>query len=777
MKPELTTKAPRHAAGRAGDPKLAGDFSVRYLLEILFRRKRLFLIPVLLTPILGFLVSYLVKDSYMSTTTILLGKDEILNPLVRYDTAVSLTDENRLGSFQKIIYSRTLIEDAVRKLGLDKQAKSDLELEALINDVRANIHVFTLAVDSFQIGCSARSPVLARDMVKAISDLFIEKSLAGSRREAMTAVNFIQKQLDHYKEELDRTERELQEFRQKNAETLRLSLSLGGMLNEYRAKALDAELELKQEQLNEKLLAQRLTGEKPMVVAQALFVQNTPYQRAYQELQVRMGNLLATRDRSHPEVLKLQREMDYITSLLEREKKEHQATESQEVRSPVYQEVTARLEDTRIKIKVLEQKIAEFQRVQKEVHAQLVDVPALDKEQDRLEGEVKVTREIYDTLRLKLEHARVSCEVEIEQQTNRFSIIDPPLVPLARYKPIRKQFISGGVVGGVCFSLILVFLLEFTDPRVLRPVEILRRAQLPLLGSLPKLYRFGELAPLPVGPWITRYWTRLLERLRRPAFLHWLPVVRQMDRGLRFVFAARRFVMPREFPESFVLPATRLQQVGASETPEDEALDDYIERLRSVAIAARSAYDVPDRLVWMVASTRANEGKSLFARNLAVVLAGDLKRPICLVDANLPNPTLSRQSGHTMPGLAEIVEGRAQLEQALVPGGAPNLFVLPVGHPTEYPEVLFHTAAFRELLGQLRERFALTLLEVPDLITHTDGQLVAPATDGVLFMTRLYTTKRHAALVALTKIPHEKIIGIVVNYAEYWIPEWLYRWI
>ena len=236
-------------------------------------------------------------------------------------------------------------------------------------------------------------------------------------------------------------------------------------------------------------------------------------------------------------------------------------------------------------------------------------------------------------------------------------------------------------------------------------------------------------------------------------------------------------MLPRDYLADLVLPHARLQQAGTLDTPQDEALDDYIERLRGIAITARAAYEAPDKLLWMVTSTRPNEGSSLFIQNLAVVLAGDLKRPICIMDANLPNPEISRRAGRVTPGLAEVVEGRATLDDVLLPGGAPNVFILPAGQATEYAEVLFNTAAFHMLLEQLREKFALTLLEAPDLIGNAAGQMIAPATDGVLFLTRLYVTKKQAVNAALAKVPSEKLIGIVVNYAEYWIPEWLYRWI
>ncbi len=750
---------------------MAGEFSLRNLLEILFRRKRVFLVPVILTPVFSLLIFLLIKPSYMSSTTILLGKEDILNPLVRYETAVAMTDYNRLGAFQKVIYSRPLLEEAIHKLDLDAGVKNDVEMERIVNRLRDNIHVIALSADSFQIGCTAPEAVLAKNMVETVSRLFIEKSLQGSRREAMTAVNFLQKEVDHYAQELDSIERALQQFRQANMETLRQVATLGGQLNDYSNKTLEAELDLRQEQLNEKLLTARLSGEKPMVVAQALYVQNTPYQKQYQELQLRMGNLLATREKSHPEVLKLQREMDYITSLLEDEKKTGQASETQEVRSPVYQEVSARLEDTRIRIRVLEQKVAEYQRLQDDTRKKLLDVPELEKEQARMESEIKLTRELYDTLRTKLEQARVTCEVEIEQQSNRFTIIDPPVVPLSRYKPGRTAFFIGGIAGGLCLGFLVVFLLEFTDPRLVRSHEILRSTGLRSVGVLPKLFHFGETEQFCL---LGR--TRDSTQAQRPASS--TSVAGRIQSGLRQAFCVRRFIMPPDMPADFIIGASRPQHADATGTPEEKAADDFIEHIRDTAIAARSAFEVPDRLVWMVTSANPEDGKTLLTANLGIVLASDLKKPVLLVDANLRTPTLSRHFGHAgAPGLAEVVEGRAALDEVLVTLDAPGLSLLPAGLSTEGPEVLYNTVAFYELLETLRSRYALTLMEVPALLANSAGRLIAPQADGVLLITRLYTTKRKVIEAAIEKLPAEKIIGLVFNFAEYWIPDWLYKWV
>jgi len=772
----MTGKAPKKIQPLKMEARVAGDFSLRYLIEILFRRKRVFLVLLILTPILSMFLSLLIKPSYMSSTTILLGKEDILNPLVRYETAVAMTDYNRLGSFQKIIYSRPLIEDTIHKLGLDKGCKTDQQIEGLVNDIRANIHVIGLAVDSFQVGCSARDPVMAKNLVETISRLFIEKSLAGSRREAMAAVDFIQKELDHYRDELERMEGALQDFRQANAETLQQLVGLGGQLHDYVTKELDAELELKQEQLNEKLLAERLAGEKPMVVSQALFVQNTPYQRQYQELALRMGNLLATRDKMHPEVQKLQREMDYIKALLESEKQKNEASETQQVRSPVFQEVSARLEDSRIKIKVVEQKVAEFHRMADATRQKLLSVPQLEREQRRMEGEVKLTREISDNLRMKLEQARVSREVEIEQQANRFTIIDPPLVPLARYKPIRKNFVVAGLAGGICLGFMVVFMLEFADPRIVRSGDLTRRLGLPLIGALPKLYRGKK--PLTLPGWLQKRWDRVLAMSGHPRWRWSQRVGSLVNVGLGVAFRARRFELPWTVSPDFLVNVERMRLVGLSLDPCEVALDDFIERLRTIAMASRSAFDPPTSLVLMVSSARPGEGKTFMTANLGMVLASDFKQPVLLVDGNLHKSDLSALfKADTAPGLGDVVDGRAELERSIMATATPNLSLLPAGKVTEYGEVLFNSAAFGRLLDQVRERYAIVLIDAPDLMVHSDGAVIAPQADGVLLVSRLYATKMKVVEAAVRKLPHEKLVGVVVNYTEYWLPEWLYRWV
>ena len=735
-------------------PRLVGEFNLKYLLEVFWRRKRLLPAPILFTPILAVLLSYLIPPAYLSTTTIVLKNTEILNPLVRYETAVSLTDYDRLKRFEKMVYSRPLIEEAIAEMGMFREGMDPKELEWMVEQVRSGIRLIGLTGDSFQIGYSASDPVQAKEMVETISNLFIERSLESSRREASVAVDFIREQLEYYAAALDDAEDKLQAFKTENIDSLQRLNTLSGELREYQNKKLDAEMDLQQKELTAKLVRERLDGEKPMVVAQALFVQNTPYKKQYQELQMKLGELLSTRKESHPEVIKVKRELEFIDKLLKAEREQRSASEQREVRSPVYEELTARLEDTQIEVRVLKDEIAEYTKIIADLRAKLEKMPELQRRLDQLQAQVRTNEEIYDTLRIKLEHAKVSREVEMQQQTNRFEIIDPPLVPLSRYQPIRKYFLAAGLAGGFMLSISLVFLVEFLDPRVLRAGELVRKFGYNILGDVPKVFR------RPQGPTV---------------FHRFLParLVGLFEPLLR----SKRLVLPGDFPENKILDRPALR---AAETPQrsgERDPRDFINAFRELHVHLRSSFEEKDGLVCGVASATAGEGKTLITSNLAALAAADLDKPVLVIDANMGDPELSRLMDRAeAPGFAEVMNGEQDAMDCIVAGHRPGVFLLPAG-TAQSPGAVFRTEEVERLYASLRTHYSLILVEMPDLSTHPEGLSVGPATDGVVLVVGMYGVKKSSIGSTIGKLGEEHVLGFVLNNREHWLPDWLYRFV
>jgi len=468
---------------------LLDQFSVKYLIEIVFRRKRVIMLCAVIVGMLAGVGSVLMPEAYKSSTLILVASDDVLNPLVRWQTAVSLSVSDRLGSFQKILYSRTLLEGVVADLELAGPDPDQLQIERMAGEVAGAVLTTQSGSESFTIGVTWDDPQLAKDIVEAVTSRFIEMSLDGDRREATTAVDFIAQQMDFYADLLGKTETDLRTFKEANPDKLPTQIgSIEGELKKYKELLVTAEVQSKQLDLEVGLLNDRLQGESPMVIQSSTFVHSTPYRFEYQNMNIRLMAMLRQKTEDHPDVIKVRKNLDALVELIDQERAEGEASESQEVRSPIFQQVTAKLQDTMVELQSSQLKEKEYTRIVADLEARAAEIPASEMALEKMVRDVKVTREIYETLRLKVEQARINQEIELSSQSNRFQILDEPRVPLTHSNPNRPLILIAGLIAGVALGFGLCFLFEFLDPAIVRIEEVGRSFSDKVLVTLPKLH-------------------------------------------------------------------------------------------------------------------------------------------------------------------------------------------------------------------------------------------------------------------------------------------------
>ncbi len=164
-------------------------------LKAAVKRRRLLLI---LTPILFVIAAmvavYFIEPKYESTTSILVQKDETLNPLVLYEIAVHIASEDRIQSLNEIIYSRSTIEILIDSLKLDSDVKSEADRQELIANTQNNISTRLRSTDAFEISFLDSNPERARNGAELLANHFINtKLLMESRRHEETVSFFSDK--------------------------------------------------------------------------------------------------------------------------------------------------------------------------------------------------------------------------------------------------------------------------------------------------------------------------------------------------------------------------------------------------------------------------------------------------------------------------------------------------------------------------------------------------------------------------------------------------------
>jgi capsular exopolysaccharide synthesis family protein len=198
-------------------------------------------------------------------------------------------------------------------------------------------------------------------------------------------------------------------------------------------------------------------------------------------------------------------------------------------------------------------------------------------------------------------------------------------------------------------------------------------------------------------------------------------------------------------------------------TRRTKVLTQYYESIR----ALRNAISLADfegalRSI-MLTSANAGEGASTIAANLAFSYSL-LGKKVLLIDADLRRPSLHTFYGKTMAvGLAEVLEGKHKLNDALLKVAREELFLLPAGNMSERSPDLIGIG-MKQLLDEAYDEYDVVIVDAPPLGIAESLQLAALA-DAVLVVAKSGTTSTKHVTAAYTALARARanVIGLVMN--------------
>jgi capsular exopolysaccharide synthesis family protein len=165
----------------------------------------------------------------------------------------------------------------------------------------------------------------------------------------------------------------------------------------------------------------------------------------------------------------------------------------------------------------------------------------------------------------------------------------------------------------------------------------------------------------------------------------------------------------------------------------------------------------------LVTSSIPGEGKTTTATNLAIVLARNGRR-VLLIDGDFRVPDVHHSLGiPAEPGLSEVIEGKADLEQAIRCLDPLGLYCLPAGRPRSNPLTLLENPALITCLTAAETAFDWVVIDTPPLNPFADAHSLASVSDGVLMVIRWNLTPREELDRALKALKGTPLLGLVVN--------------
>lgn len=191
-----------------------------------------------------------------------------------------------------------------------------------------------------------------------------------------------------------------------------------------------------------------------------------------------------------------------------------------------------------------------------------------------------------------------------------------------------------------------------------------------------------------------------------------------------------------------------------------------------------ASFDTPKRLIG-ITSAMPEEGKTLFAANLAVSIAQADKK-VLLIDADMRRPRLHRIFNQKRaPGLsnlimAEDIEGAIGDVTRKLP--IPGVDVIFSGDIPHNPNELLGSQKLKSIIDLVSKRYDYILFDGTPILSVSDAVVLTNRLDGTIFIIHAEKTDKNAFKQALESIPDEKVMGLVLNNINIERDKYYYRY-
>lgn len=204
--------------------------------------------------------------------------------------------------------------------------------------------------------------------------------------------------------------------------------------------------------------------------------------------------------------------------------------------------------------------------------------------------------------------------------------------------------------------------------------------------------------------------------------------------------------------------------INPNNAKEDELI--AVESFRNIRSALFSSLEKPEEAKSiMVTSAIPHEGKSLVSANLAMTIALTGSR-VLLIDADARRGRLHELLAmKVLPGLGEVLNESATVDEAIRQTACPHLHFLPCGKFDDSLPELLASRKTSLLVETLTQRYDYVIIDTPPILAADDATTLAPKVGGVLFVIRESMTTAEEARTALLQLQQRNahLLGLIMN--------------
>jgi polysaccharide biosynthesis transport protein len=481
---------------------------IQHYLNVVRRRHIHFLIPLFLGWLVVWGASWVLPVRYKSSTLILVEQPTMPKNYVEPNVSDDL--QQRLQSITQQILSRTRLLLIINKLHLFGDSQGQITPDEKVEHMRKGIDIELVhdshgeQITAFKISYSAHDAHVAQQVTSELTNLFISENLKVRQQQSEDTTKFIGSQLENARATLTEQEAKVREFKGEHEGELPTQEASNIQI----LSGLQAQLQNEQDSLNsakqQRVYLQTLIEQyRSLHTTSPRAADGTPTGLSAIDLELdklksKLADLSSRYTDHYPEVENLKEEIartekrrSVLVAELKTKGNSGRQSDDSIVADPSQSspqlQLQGQLQANQAEIANREQAIAGLKARVAGYQDRLNTAPTREQQLADLTRGYDQSKANYDDLLKKKNESAMATSMEQMQQGERFSMLDPPTLPVKPDFPNRLKFCGIGLGVGLALGLIVAGGFEVMDHRLHSEKEIKILLPMAILSEIPEI--------------------------------------------------------------------------------------------------------------------------------------------------------------------------------------------------------------------------------------------------------------------------------------------------
>lgn len=461
-------------------------------------RKWTLAIPFFVIFFISGVIAMVLPSYYESSSTILIEDQEIPSDYVM--TSITSYIEKRLQTINQRVMSTAVLLDIIKRFNLYADMQKSYTIEEIVDEMRQDIQMKPIDADvidrrtgrptkatiAFTLSYQGKNPNTVYQVVNLLTSYYLEENLKIREKQAKETASFLEEELSKVKTDLAAIDEKITALKEAHVNEL-------PELMQVNLQSL-AGIERNMDGLNERL--QSLRERETTLAAELASVSPSDMElkrKRLDELKLILTQLRTDFKEYYPDVVKVKKEISALEKILDASPANSSLQAKRESDNPVSMALSRQLSGTKGEIDSIARNLANMTARRDEYQKRIEAGPKVEETYNDLLRQKNNTQIKYNDLMTKHMESKIAEGLEKGQKGERFTLIEPPMVPEKPFRPQRILILLVGLLLSIGAGVGAVAFQEMTDTSIRRPETMASEMGYPLLSVIPEIINEADI--------------------------------------------------------------------------------------------------------------------------------------------------------------------------------------------------------------------------------------------------------------------------------------------